>query len=144
MVFQYSLHKQNSAKGSLEHYEFLAEANGKDPRPDFIKKLIDDCKNLEEILVYNIGFERGKLRNLVEDFPEYTKPLQKIIDRLTDLMAPFRDRLYYTPEMRGSYSIKDVLPALVPELSYDENWRRWYSECYICLDGATYIRWRHT
>jgi hypothetical protein len=26
----------------------------------------------------------------------------------------------YLPEMRGSYSIKNVLPALIPELSYDE------------------------
>ena len=33
-------------------------------------------------------------------------------------MVPFRDRIYYTPSMQGSYSIKKVLPALVPELSY--------------------------
>ena len=26
----------------------------------------------------------------------------------------------YTPEMKGSYSIKSVLPALVPGMSYDE------------------------
>jgi hypothetical protein len=35
-------------------------------------------------------------------------------------MIPFQQKLYYTPEMRGSYSIKYVLPALVPELSYDD------------------------
>lgn len=46
--------------------------------------------------------------------------LQGIIDRIVDLMIPFRDRWYYTPEMQGSYSIKKVLPALVPELSYEE------------------------
>ena len=34
-------------------------------------------------------------------------------------MVPFRERWYYTPEMQGSYSIKKVLPALVPELSYE-------------------------
>ena len=34
-------------------------------------------------------------------------------------MVPFRERWYYTPEMQGSYSIKKVLPALVPDLSYD-------------------------
>ncbi|MDK1046307.1 MAG: DUF2779 domain-containing protein, partial [Anaerolineales bacterium] len=32
---------------------------------------------------------------------------------------PFRDRAYYAPEMHGSYSIKAVLPALVPELTYE-------------------------
>jgi hypothetical protein len=35
-------------------------------------------------------------------------------------MIPFRERWYYVPEMRGSYSIKQVLPALVPELSYKD------------------------
>ena len=35
-------------------------------------------------------------------------------------MVPFQQGMYYLPEMNGSYSIKEVLPALVPELSYDE------------------------
>lgn len=34
-------------------------------------------------------------------------------------MALFRNRHYYTKEMMGSYSIKLVLPALIPELSYE-------------------------
>ena len=36
------------------------------------------------------------------------------------LMVPFQKKLYYDPQMNGSYSIKAVLPALVPELSYDD------------------------
>jgi len=35
-------------------------------------------------------------------------------------MLPFQKRWYYTPAMQGSYSIKKVLPAMVPELSYDD------------------------
>ena len=35
-------------------------------------------------------------------------------------MIPFQKQWYYTPEMKGSYSIKAVLPALVPELSYQD------------------------
>ena len=35
-------------------------------------------------------------------------------------MIPFQKKYYYAPEMQGSYSIKYVLPALVPELSYDK------------------------
>ena len=35
-------------------------------------------------------------------------------------MIPFQKKYYYASEMKGSYSIKSVLPALVPELSYDE------------------------
>jgi hypothetical protein len=70
-------------------------------------------------LVYNIGFERGKLYDLIEDFPQFSFELKQIIDRLKDLMIPFQKRWYYTPQMKGKYSIKYVLPALVPDLSYD-------------------------
>ena len=33
-------------------------------------------------------------------------------------MIPFQQRYIYLPEMQGSYSIKQVLPALVPVLNY--------------------------
>ena len=70
-------------------------------------------------MVYNIGFERGKLKNLIDVFPQFSNELREIIKRLKDLMIPFQKKWYYTPEMKGSYSIKYVLPALVPELSYN-------------------------
>src|SRR5690606_3901553 len=73
-----------------------------------------------DILVYNIGFERGKLNDLIVCYPQYVNELNNIISRLKDLMIPFQKRWYYTPEMKGSYSIKYVLPALVPELSYQD------------------------
>jgi len=69
--------------------------------------------------LHNIGFERGKLNDLIEVFPEYSKELRGIVNRLKDVMIPFQEKWYYIPEMRGSYSIKSVLPALVPELSYN-------------------------
>ena len=59
------------------------------------------------------------LNDLTEVFPEYSNELRGVVNRLKDLMIPFQQKWYYTPEMRGSYSIKYVLPALVPELSYD-------------------------
>ena len=34
-------------------------------------------------------------------------------------MVPFRHKDYYVKAMCGSHSIKYVLPALVPDLSYD-------------------------
>jgi len=37
-----------------------------------------------------------------------------------DLEVPFRNKYYYTKEMQGRSSIKKVLPALVPELSYSD------------------------
>ena len=118
LVFQYSLHLKNIS-GDLMHREFLAEASPSiDPRIDFVKQLINDFGDSGDILVYNIGFERGKLYDLIEVFPQLEKQINAIIDRLKDLMVPFQQKWYYTPEMKGSYSIKAVLPALVPELSY--------------------------
>lgn len=119
LVFQYSLHIENN-NDPLDHREYLAETNGKDPRIEFIEQLINDCGNSGDILIYNIVFERGKLFDLIEFSPKHKIPISKIIDRLKDLMVPFRDRMYYAPEMQGSYSIKKVLPALVPELSYKD------------------------
>lgn len=118
IVFQYSLHYLENAKSELKHTEYLAEVNGFDPRINFIEQLIKDCGKNGDILTYNMTFEKTRLKELAEDFPKHKKALEAIINRLKDLMIPFKERWYYTPEMKGSYSIKYVLPALVPELSY--------------------------
>ncbi|WP_431158134.1 DUF2779 domain-containing protein [Winogradskyella poriferorum] len=121
LVFQYSLHKQEHYNSELIHLEYLAKADPNiDPRIGFMQQLIKDCEIEGDIIVYNIGFERSKLNALIDDFPEYEYKLRPIINRLKDLMIPFQKKWYYTPEMKGSYSIKAVLPALVPELSYDD------------------------
>jgi hypothetical protein len=116
--FQYSLHIQAEPGGAVEHSGFLAQA-GKDPRQDFIEQLLAETEGPGDIIVYNASFERGALKALMEQFPEYAQVLEARIDRLVDLMVPLRDRLYWTPMMGGSVSLKSVLPALVPELSYD-------------------------
>ena len=119
LVFQYSLHIQENSTSVIEHREYLADPT-KDPRVGFIEQLIEDCGNNGDILVYNIGFEKGKLNDLIEVFPKYSNQLKGIVKRLKDLIIPFQKKWYYTPEMKGSYSIKSVLPALVPELSYND------------------------
>jgi len=119
-VFQYSLHTQNTKGANVKHKESLAETDGTDPRRNFCKQLIEECGTSGDVLVYNIGFERGKLDDLCTVFPEYAKDLKGIISRLKDLATPFQKKWYYTPEMKGKYSIKNVLPALVPHLSYGD------------------------
>jgi hypothetical protein len=118
IVFQYSLHTQNEPGGELTHKEFLAHPSSDTFLPDLTKQLIRDCGTAGDIIVYNQGFEMGKIRNLIELFPAHEHELTGLLNRVVDLMIPFQQRWYYTPEMRGSYSIKYVLPALVPELSY--------------------------
>ena len=119
VVFQYSLHIKETPTSKNKHREYLAEPN-LDPRIGFIERLIQDCGDKGDIMVYNIGFEKRKLNDLIEFFPENTNKLRGIINRLKDLMIPFQKKWYYTPEMKGSYSIKAVLPALIPELSYND------------------------
>ena len=70
--------------------------------------------------MYNQGFEEGKLKDLQRAFPEVDHVIDGIRKRLKDLMIPFKNKWYYTAEMKGSYSIKYVLPALVAELSYED------------------------
>ena len=116
--FQYSLHLQYADE--IEHFEFLAETDGAEPRISFIKQFILDCGSEGDILVYNISFEQNIIEELIQAFPDYLVPLEGIIKRLKDLMTPFQKGWYYTPQMKGSHSIKQVLPALVPELSYKQ------------------------
>lgn len=118
LVFQYSLHVQYAPDSVIIHSEYLANPKD-DPRFEFMKQLIKDCGATGDVIVYNLSFESGKLNDLINVFPQYSKELKGIINRLKDLMLPFQKRWYYTPEMKGSYSIKYVLPALVPELSYN-------------------------
>ncbi len=114
--FQYSLHIL--AEGKLQHHEFLGEA-GLDPRRPFIEKLLADVRPCRTVLVYNQAFEVTRLQEMASSFPEFADDIAAIIARIVDLMTPFRNRDYYVRAMCGSHSIKYVLPALVPELSYD-------------------------
>ena len=111
--FQFSIHKDDG-KGNSEHFEFLAEA-GSDPRYELALNLIKFIPQDACVLAYNMSFEKGVIRRLAEIYPQISNELMAIHDNIKDLMAPFASKSYYHPKMQGSYSIKYVLPALVPE-----------------------------
>jgi len=117
--FLYSLHRKESPSGDLEHSGFLAEA-GEDPRHALAEALLRDAGVVGDVLVYSQSFEGTRIRELAEQLPGQAAGLEALGDRLRDLMEVFRQRQYYHPAMHGSYSIKAVLPALVPELGYDD------------------------
>ena len=116
--FQYSVFLKKNKNSEADHFEFLAEP-GEDPRKKFIENLLKVTKGKGDVLVYNKTFEITRLNEIARDFPQYADEIEKLISRIKDLMIPFQKKYYYAPEMKGSYSIKAVLPALVPELSYD-------------------------
>lgn len=118
--FQYSVHLKESINSELKHFEFIAET-GIDPRIKFIEGLLKDTNhNGGDILTYNKSFEITRLKEIARDFPQFSNDIEKMILRIKDLMIPFQKKYYYAPEMKGSYSIKAVLPSLVPELSYGD------------------------
>jgi len=115
--FQFSLHVQPEMGGPVSHTGFLHTGAG-DPRPHFIKELVDRCGGRGSVVVYNQPFEAGVNETLAETFPEHAAALRAINGRMVDLLVPFRSRFLYHPDMKGSASLKSVLPALVPDLNY--------------------------
>lgn len=115
--FQYSLHYKKDKESSIEHFHFLAE-QGKDPRKAFLESLMKHTENAGAILVYDALMERNVLNGLKKDFPDYAAEIDMRLQRFVDLMQPFQDRSYYHPAMKNSYSIKNLLHALIPDLSY--------------------------
>lgn len=115
--FQYSLHLQTSPDAEIEHRAYLAGPNY-DPRRELADRLLADIPAGACVLTYNQSFEIGVLKQLAGLFPDLAAELEALIVNVRDLMVPFRSRAVYRWPMKGSYSIKQVLPAMVPELSY--------------------------
>lgn len=109
--FQYSLHYIENKE--LKHKEFLAET-GKDPRRSLAEQLVQDIPKDVCTVAYNMRFEKMVIQKLAKIYPDLKEHLMNIYENMKDLMIPFRDRNYYTKDMKGSYSIKYVLPALFP------------------------------
>ena len=102
--------------GNLDHREYLCNED-KDPREEFTQTMLDALGTKGSIVIYT-SYETGILNSLIEHFPQYADELQSVIDRFVDLYAIIK-RHYYHPKFYGSFSLKYVLPALVPEMSYE-------------------------
>ena len=115
--FQYSCHILQS-DGSLTHHEYL-HTDKTDPRLPLIESLLNDICGVGSVVVYHASFECQRLKELAEYLPEHSEVLQSIISRLWDQELIFK-RHYSHPDFCGSNSLKDVLPVLVPSLSYED------------------------
>jgi hypothetical protein len=117
LPFQWSIHVQRQPGAAAEHFEFLANDTN-DPRRAFISTLTDALRDSGSIVVYSQQFESQRLSELAAWLPEFAGPIEKIQRRLWDLLPVIRNHVYH-PEFGGSFSLKGVLPALVPEMTYD-------------------------
>ncbi len=113
---QWSNHIQTEG-GEVRHDEYLC-VEPKDPREELVKALLDSVGTEGSICVYS-AYERAILERLAESLPNLRREIQAVMGRLWDLFPVIRDH-YYHPAFKGSFSIKSVLPALVPELTYSD------------------------
>jgi hypothetical protein len=114
--FQFSVHTL-SARGQLAHQAFL-DLSGDDPSEALARALIAACGRKGPIFAYNAVFEMARIVDLAGRFPRFARDLLALNSRVFDLLPIARDR-YYHPSQQGSWSIKDLLPAAVPDLNYE-------------------------
>ena len=103
--------------GKIVHREFLCDADI-DPRSDFTKSLLDSLSEEGTIFIYTT-YEQRILRDLAEHLPQHADQLNRLHDRFVDLCALIKNH-YYHPSFHGSFSLKYVLPALVPNMDYQD------------------------
>jgi hypothetical protein len=119
--FQFSCHTE-TLSGVLLHTEYL-NTDGSDPRRPLaealVRTLLHDDARAGTIVAYHASFERGCVRGLAEAFPDLAAQLRDIEDRIVDLL-PITRKHFYHPDQRGSWSIKRVIAAVLPAMSYAE------------------------
>ena len=116
VLFQWSNHIVD-APGEEPRHEELRILIGPDPRASFAETLWESIKDAGTIVVYS-SFEASRLRELAADgIPWGSELSDKLSGCVVDILKIVRDHIYH-PAFKGSYSVKKVLPALVPDLSY--------------------------
>ena len=108
----------DAARGPLEQREFL-DLSGADPSRPCAEALVRELPAEGPVIAWNAQFERGVIERLANRYPDLAKPLRSIAARLFDLLPVVRAH-YYHPDMRGSRSIKAVLPTIGAGLDHAE------------------------
>ena len=114
--FLFSVHTERNGSPP-EHTDYLHEQDD-DPRSRLADRLIEAVGSNGSICAYS-GYERTVLTALAAAVPERAEDLAAVSARLFDLLPVVRNT-YYHPEFRGSFSIKSVLPVLVPGMGYGD------------------------
>lgn len=109
--FQFSCHIRKKPGTELIHREYLHTTDS-DPRELISKALVEMVPKDGNVVAYNMGFESSVLKALAQMFPKYRKDLLSIVDRLVDPLPIFRAHVY-DPAFKGSFSIKELAPAIL-------------------------------
>jgi hypothetical protein len=114
---QFSCHVMAAPAATPVHFEWIARGSD-DPRPRIVEALLVACRDAVTVVAYYSPFEQTCLKRLAEWVPGRAEELMGIHDRIVDLLPIVREHVY-DPAFGGSFSIKRVLPALVPHMSYE-------------------------
>jgi hypothetical protein len=114
--FQWSIHVEKSA-GQVEHLEYV-DLSGDFPAPGIAQALLDALGDSGPIIVYS-PYEQRCIETLAQLVPPQAGALRALVPRLVDVLPIFQ-RHYYHPAMNGSWSIKAILPTVVPGLRYED------------------------
>lgn len=109
--FQWSLHCEEGSRDA-----FL-DLSGEDPSQKFVQTLLAALPATGSVLVWNAAVEKTILEGLARRYPVHAKALRSIVLRIIDLAAIVEAHFYH-PLQKGSFRLKRVLPALVPDLDY--------------------------
>jgi hypothetical protein len=112
--FQWSCHVEGR-NGRIEHHEFL-DLSGEPPMRACAEALLAELGDHGPILIYT-PYERVVIKGLAEQLPDLAPALDSLCERLVDL-APVTRQAYYHPDMRGSWSLKAVLPTIGADIDY--------------------------
>lgn len=115
--FQFSVHRLSRTL-QLTHTGHL-DLTGADPSASLAKALIAACGTTGPVFVFNQGFESSRIKAMSTQYKRLAPALLALNSRLVDLL-PIARAHYYHPSQQGSWSIKALLPAMVPSLSYDQ------------------------
>ena len=115
--FQWSDHILG-ADSTLKHEEFLHQEDT-DPREEFTSSLIKVLGKMGSIVVYS-SYEETRIKALAKELQHRKDELETLLQgRIVDLLKLIRKHVYH-PGFHGSFSIKAVLPALVPGSGYKD------------------------
>jgi hypothetical protein len=117
-VFQFSLDILPAPGEDPVHHECLS-IEDRDPAPVLAARLESLIGPVGSIVVWNQSFEKRCNSILARQVPDKGDFLEGLNGRLFDLMEVFRKGHYRHHGFRGSASLKNVLPILIPELTYE-------------------------
>jgi uncharacterized protein DUF2779 len=113
---QLSCHVVNG--DTVSHHAWVFDGVG-DPRPQAAIAILRACGGAATVTAYFASFEQRCIRMVADACPECAAALNALADGIVDLLPIVRDNVYH-PRFGGSFSLKRVLPALVPELDYGD------------------------